>query len=211
MSSILDAWNTNRPIFYRLPNRNEGGYDNDVSDWLTAYWDKEVAGTKQKVDDIGAKQINPMLSDSSWLDYLSILFGWSSKHWQKSWSEKSKRLLLVRSYEIWTRKGNKDILVYVLNSLGLKNRVLEIGDFLIGINEVGDPIGTNPWQVQIILPLKYQMGAELTLVKYVVERFVPCWIKVFYQYDDTPFLVAELLEINENAVLANSINQAIEI
>jgi hypothetical protein len=211
MSSILDAWDTGRPIYDRLPNRN-GLYENEVTDWLTAFWDLKAIALKQKIDDIAIKQINPLTCDVEWLDYLSILYGWNSKHWQKSWTGESKRLLLARSYDfIWERKGNKVVLEYVLNSLKLKNRVLEIGDFIIGTNLVGDPIGSNPWQIKIILPIEYERGDQLVLVKYIVERFVPCWIFVKYEYSDLPFVVSELLEIDETTVLGNELNRAIEI
>jgi len=211
MSSILSAWQTGRPIYSRLPNRN-GIYENDTSDWVTAFWDAKITELRTKIDDIKTRQINPLICDPEWLDYLSVIYGWNSKHWQKSWAVESKRLLLSRSLDfIWERKGNREVLVYVLESLNLKAKVIDVGDFIIGVNPVGDELGVNTWKVKIIMPTVYEFINELEAVKYIVLRFAPCWIEIFYIFDDSFFTVAELLEITDSVVLGDNPGNAIEI
>ena len=211
MSAIKEAWDSGRPIYTRLPRRNEG-YENNPTDWLTDYWDKLLVETKVKVDDIPIRQINPLTCDDSWLDFLAVLYGWDEKHWQKSWAIESKRLLLSRSYDfIWENKGNRDVLSYVLNSLFIKNRILEIGDFIIGSSTVGQPIGTSPWEFTVVLPVLYRNSNVFPLVEYIVARFSPCWCEVTYEYNDEPFRETELLEVREQVVLGMNPTTAIAI
>jgi Phage tail protein (Tail_P2_I) len=211
MSSIKEAWDTERPIYKRLPNRN-GGYENEVTDWLTGYWDEISVNARSLSESLLNKQYNPLICDPEWLDYLAVLYGWDKKHWQKNWKIESKRLLLSRSLDyIWENKGNKDVLVYVLNSLFIKNRVLEVGSFIIGTSTVGQPIGSSPWEFSVILPTAYINSDVLPLVKFIVERFSPCWCEVTYFYDDSPFQNVELLEVRDQVALGTNSTTGIQI
>jgi hypothetical protein len=211
MSSVKESWDTGRPIYDRLPNRN-GGYENDPTDWLTSFWDSLFVETKTRVDDIPDRQIDPLRCDEDWLDFLAVLFGWDSEHWQKDWSVSSKRKLLSRSLDfIWERKGSRDVLVYVLDSLEIKNRVMVRGDFIIGTNAVGDLLGANPYEFDVILPTAYKNSSQFPLVRYIVRRFAPCWLEAHYRFDDTPFRVSELIEVSAQLALEDGSGSAIEI
>lgn len=212
MSLTLEVWNQRRPIFERLPKLN-GGYDNDISDWLTGFWDELLCDTKDKVSEIPTKQLNPLTCDENWLDFLAQLLGWDRKHWLKKWSVESKRLLLSRSLNfIWERKGNLSVINYVLKSLKLKALVLEVGSFIIGSDTIGEPIGSNPWIVRILMPTSYQFDSVLKDVEFILDRFLPCWLQRIYVWTDRPFSDIELLIVGgENQILNENTDKGLDI
>lgn len=212
MSLTLELWNQKRPLFDRLPKIN-GGYDNDVSDWLTGFWDQLFCDTRETIDQIAIRQLNPATCDPEWLDYLAPLLGWDSTYWIKKWSDSSKRLLLVRSLDfIWERKGNPAVIAYVFQSLKLKVIILEVGSFIIGTTTISNPIGTNPWVVQVLMPTSYQFDSILKEVEFILDRFLPCWLRRIYVWTDEPFRSVELLVVgNESEILEENTGKALDI
>lgn len=212
MSLTLEIWNQRKPLSERLPKLN-GGYDNDISDWLTGFWDEFLCDTKDKVFEIPERQLNPLTCDENWLDFLALLLGWDNTHWLKKWSIESKRLLLARSLDfIWERKGNIEVINYVIRSLKLKVIILEVGSFVIGTNLVGDPIGSNPWIVKVLMPTSYQFDSILKEVEFILDRFLPCWLKRIYVWTDQPFSDSELLIVgSDNEVLSENTNKGLDI
>lgn len=210
---MYEAWIVERkPIYSRLPDCYKEG-DPDISAWLVGYWDELLIDTKTKIDDF-PRQLNPAICDVEYLDFLAPILGWTKQYWDKTYSEKSKRLLLSNSWggrKIWEAKGSAGVLSFVLDSLGIKNKVMEQGDFLVGITAVGQPLGQIPWQFNIFLPTLYQNTFLQRRAERIAWLFSPAWCFRNIVFEDANFTVNELLQITENGILATQDDRGIVI
>jgi hypothetical protein len=212
--SIAEAWASSRPVFVRLPGTNGGYTENPIADWLTQYWDELLVGTLGKLRDIPARQLNPLTADEDWLDFLAPLTGWDSKYWDKNYPIAGKRQLLANSFvgaSIWKNKGSADVLSFVLAQAGIQNRVMVRGDFLVGISEVGDPIGTLEWEYAILLPTAYESTDKERAARRINKLFGPAWCEAFWVYDDAPFIITELLADDEGRAIADENDSILDV
>jgi phage tail P2-like protein len=174
MSSTYEAWSSGRPIFSRLP---EVYQDNQLSDWLTVYWDEMLASLKSKIDDL-PRQLSPLTCDENWLDYLAPLCGFTGEYWDRNWKASSKRLLLNNSYSfIWRNKGTRNVLSFVLNALEIDHIIWEGSKWVLGVSQVSiDILGTSAWEYKILLPNYYQYkGYEWKLAEKINRLYGPLW------------------------------------
>lgn len=206
-----EAWVVERrPVFARLPGINGGYTDNSPTDWLTDYWDGLLLELKAKAEEAAGRQMNPLTCDPEWLDYLAPLAGFDANHWQIKWSEQTKRTLISNAFTlIWKDKGSREVLSLVLGAVGLRHEVIVQGDFLVGISEVGDPIGELPWDYTIFLPPEYQYREEEQLAQWVNERFGPCWCRSRIVFDPERFQRFDLLEAATDTALATQADEAL--
>lgn len=203
--SITEAWASGRPIFSRLPGRNGAYSANPVADWLTGFFDDLLIQSKAKVDDIGDRQLNPLTCDADWLDFLAPLMGWDKKYWNPKWTEASKKTLLSNTWtgqNIWETKGTLNTLSFVLTAIGIRNEVTVDGDFIIGTNEVGDPIGTDPWSYTIYLPPEYEGRDEYRETLKIDSLFGPAWCEKTIVYDEERFRIIELMATEDGFAVA---------
>lgn len=178
------AWDTGRPILSRMPNIY---IENEVTDYLTAYWDDLLIENKAKLDDL-PRQLDPTLCDVNWLDYLAPLCGFTGEYWDASWPVSGKRQLLANSYTfIWPNKGSRLVLSFVLNALGVNHRITTGQNWIIGKSQLGvDTLGSSPWEYQIKLPTYYKLnGQEFKLATKINKLYGPLWCKsqILYDYD----------------------------
>ncbi|MBD2515181.1 hypothetical protein H6G93_09205 [Nostoc sp. FACHB-973] len=213
MVQTYEAWASGRPIFYRLP---EVYQENEITDWLTYYWDELLINSKLKVDDL-PRQLNPEICDANWLDFLAPLCGFTGEYWDKDWSTNSKRILLKNSYSnIWPNKGTRQVLSLVLNALDIEHIIWSGSNFVLGVSQVSvDPLGSTGWTYKILLPLKYQPnGYEFKLARKINKLFGNLWcesevvpvsdvLPLYYTYalqaDEQTFLTTEegdLIQLN---------------
>lgn len=174
MPTTYEAWSTERPIFSRLP---EVYQDNEVADWLTIYWDELLASLKYKIDDL-PRQLSPLTCDDKWLDFLAPLCGFTGDYWDRDWKSSSKRLLLTNSYKfIWSNKGTRTVLSFVLNALDIDHTIWEGSKFVLGVSQLDiDSLGTAAWEYKILLPNYYQYkGYEWKLAEKINKLFGPLW------------------------------------
>lgn len=203
--SISEAWGSGRPIFYRLPGKNGAYSENPIADWLSYFWDELLIQTKAKIDDIEARQLDPVTCDAEWLDFLAPLMGWDSKYWNPRWSDSSKRTLLSNTWDwqkIWETKGTLNTLSFVLTAIGIRNQVVVDGDFIIGTNEVGDPIGYDPWSYTIYLPPEYERQNEYRETLKIDSLFGPAWCERTIVFDEERFRVIDLLATEDGLAIA---------
>ncbi|MFN6460541.1 MAG: phage tail protein [Nostoc sp. DedVER02] len=167
-----ESWATNKPIYSRLP---ECYQTNEVTEWLTDYFDELLVDTKAKIDDL-PRQLDPLLSDPEWLDFLAPLTGFTGDYWDKTWATETKRLLISNSFiNIWANKGSKEVLSLVLNCFGIQHLITSRGNFILGTSTTGDPLGTSAWEYIIYLPTAYKYGNKFKLTQKLNSLYGPCW------------------------------------
>ncbi|MBD2256642.1 phage tail protein [Pseudanabaena sp. FACHB-2040] len=187
------AWAGGRPVLSRLPGINDSYTGNEVADWLTDYPDSLLVGTKAKIDDL-PRQLDPDNCDADWLDYLAPLCGWHGEYWDRAWPVTAKRTLLRNSYTlIWPSKGSQQVLSFVLTALGINHVIQQGQSFIIGVGQVGDPLGLVAWDYDIILPTSYYGRPEAKLTERINELFGPCWCSSEILYDDKYNILYEVL------------------
>jgi hypothetical protein len=146
---------------------------------LTAYWDELLISLKTKVDDL-PRQLNPLLCDANWLDFLAPLCGFTDEYWDSTWKASSKRLLLANSYTlIWRDKGSKEVLSFILNALEISHDIWTGSSFILGTSRVGiNSLGVAAWDYKILLPSQYNLdGYEFKLANKVNRLFGPLWCR----------------------------------
>jgi hypothetical protein len=182
------AWRElKKPIFSRMPSEIEGSSFQDyiATDWLLNYWDVEFVKSLEKCEDL-VRQFNPTLCDPEYLDFLAPLCGWTPPYWDVSYPTESKRVLLSASYYlIWANKGSREVLSYVLNSLGINHRIVTAGSFILGISQVSvNELGTGSWEFEILLPLIYPLdGYEFKVTAKIAHLFAPAWVSYVIRHE----------------------------
>lgn len=187
MTHTATAWATGRPIYSRLPGINGAYTDNPVADWLTDHWDAVLLAAKAKVDDL-PRQLTPAACDVDWLDFLAPLCGFSGEYWDKSWSTTIKRSLLSNSYTlIWQNKGSRQVLTFLLTTLGVTHEIWLGSSFLVGVTELaagGALIGDPEWKYYILLPLAYlRESSEFRRAEQVNRLYGPAFADSVVAYD----------------------------
>jgi len=193
MTNTFEAWRTGRPILNNLPGINGGYSDNDLSDWLTDYWDNLVVRLKVGVDDV-PRQIDPLTCDERWLDFIAIVTGWVGLYWDVTWPVAAKRTLLANSLDfIWPEKGSSGVLSFVLTALSITHEIQQGESFIIGRNEVGDELGEIAWDYTIVLPTAYQNTPVAQEAARINDLFGPLWCSSRIVHDDALFRTLEVV------------------
>lgn len=176
-----ESWATNKPIHSRLP---ECYQTNEITEWLTGYFDELLVETKTKVDDL-PRQLNPLLCDPEWLDFLAPLTGFTGDYWDKTWATQTKRLLISNSYiNIWPGKGSKEVLSLVLDCFDIRHLITSRGNFILGTSTTGDPLGTSAWEYIIYLPNAYKYGDKFKLTQKLNSLYGPYWCSTEILFND---------------------------
>jgi Phage tail protein (Tail_P2_I) len=207
------AWQNNRPVYDRLPG-DRGAYQvNDPTNWITKYWDDFLVYQKTQVDLLLTQNLNPETCDEEFLDYLGFISGFTKDTWDRNWPPSAKRKLIKEAYTlIWLNPGSINSISFIISAFDIQNRVIKTGDFLIGISEVGDPIGDIYWDYTIFLPTRYQGTNTVKLVEKLNYLFGVCYCYSRIIFDDSKFVNAYIL-INEQetAFIATEDNKALEL
>lgn len=210
--NTYEAWSSGRPILSRLPGINGGYSENAVAEWLTDYPDRILLETKfNAIDDI-PRQLEPLNCDEDWLDYLAILYGFYGDYWDRNWKADSKRILLYRAYDfIWPNKGSKEVLSYVLSALEIRHLIVQANSFIIGIGQVGDPLGYNAWEYDIYLPSEYFDKPEEFLTRKINDLYGPCWCRSRVLFNDEFFNTYNILATEDGNLLSFGNNNLLAI
>lgn len=206
--STNERWAEGRPTRDSLPGIN-GPYQNEISDWLAAFPDLLLTGTKFKAVDDVFRQVDPLNCDEDWLDFLAPLCGWS-EYWDRGWPTTSKRQLLHNSYSIiWPNYGSAVSLSFVLKTLGIPHVVQQGQSFLIGISRVGDPIGAVAFEYDIILPSSLFNSAQSRLTERINTFFGPIWCRSRILFEDEFFDPQGFPLIGDNTLIATDSAQTV--
>lgn len=163
------AWASQRPVYSRLPGVNEGyrkdedpnvvrddPVDPPIAKWLTDFWDALLIEKKAQLDDIRDRQFDPLECDPEWLDLLAVMSGFTEEYWDKAWPDDVKRQLIANSMSlIWSNKGSKEVLEFLLNAFGLEYDIWQGDQFLAGIDVAGSEVGSPQWRYVIRVGLIY--------------------------------------------------------
>jgi hypothetical protein len=164
----MAGWDTDRPIYDRLPGENEGyrkdedwdGYDAEIDPpiarWLTAPWDSLSVELKGKIEALYTTHFNPETADAENLDWLAQLAGFTGEYWSSDWDESVKRQLILYGLDfIWESKGSRELLEWLIELFGLQSRVYFLGEFLAGITLLPATLGGNGFSYYLLVSLAY--------------------------------------------------------
>lgn len=206
MTNLNDVWRNSRPIRDRLPGTN-GGYQNEVCEWFTAYWDDEVVALLDYLDNF---DVNPGTCEARFLDWLAAMFGFSGVYYNTTWPESTKRALLARAFDlIWPNKGSSMVLSYVITSFGIPVVITEGTAFILGTSEVGDSLGDIAWTYTIYLPTRYFRSPTEVLVRELDRLYSPAWCKGEVVFDDTYFRSVDAIAADTLAVVSPGPDEAL--
>lgn len=181
------AWREQKkPIYSRMPSEQEGSsyQDYKATEWLLSYWDQSFVDSLLKCEDL-TRQFDPLFCDPDYLDFLAPLCGWTPPYWDSAYPVQSKRFLLSQSYSlIWSNKGSREVLSFVLTALEIEHKILIPGSFILGTSQVSmDQLGSGEWEFDLVLPRKYIFnGKEFKLAKKICILFVPAHVLYRVRY-----------------------------
>ena len=127
-----------RPIYSRLPQisqRYKAENPENPSNWLTRWFDELLVGTKTKIDDL-PRQLNALTCDADWIDFVAYLSGFSGEYWDKAWSMATKRAIASKANWIWSNKGTKAVLEYILNAVNLSAVIWLADDAVFDVDDL---------------------------------------------------------------------------
>lgn len=188
---MASAWETQRPIYHRLPIA-EGKYqvaDDDteldpVADWLTKPLDANLISVKAAVQNFYQNYLDPDTANPENLDWLAQLCGFTGEYWETNWSVQSKRSLIKNSYTfIWENKGSRKVIEFMLSTFALEGKIYLLGEFLAGRNLAGDALGGEALEYFLLVPLKYlRISYEWRLANKINRLYSPCYVKSLVCY-----------------------------
>lgn len=200
------SWATGQPIYGRLPGENEAyqkdrtfeSYNiaDDIAYWLVAYWDELLLETKATAEDFHTDYLDPETARADALDWLAQFAGYTGNYWDSEWPESAKRALIANAYsQVWPMKGTRELLEWLLSSavFNLEARVFILGDFLAGISQAGDVLGSDPFTFFILVDLDYlRVSSEWRLIEQLRQLFTPiyCESRVCFEEFYAGFSVA---------------------
>lgn len=157
MLDTYSAWQTGKPIQSRLPGVYSQVNKDPIVSWLLDYWEDFLLFQKQQVDLLLTQNLDPLICDPEYLDFLAFLHGYTDQFWDRNWPISAKRLLIYwATREIFVLQGTLQSIHRVLLCFGIQNIVENVNDFIVDVSEVGEPIGDLAWRYKIYLPTVYQ-------------------------------------------------------
>lgn len=207
----MNHWSNDKPITDNLPGFNGKYNRNNVTQWITSYFDEFLVDTKNSVTLIQEYLENLDIAPDKYLDFFGNLAGFTGPYWEITYPKSLKIALIQKANWIWSNKGSKEVLSYVLTHYGLENIVVNDGAFIIGSNVIGDRLGERPWSYLIYtnprqlnydflskkIPLFQRLYAPLWARGTIIEdfsRFAKFRILGNYQ-DDTGQAISPDLEV----------------
>jgi phage tail P2-like protein len=183
----MPGWNTDRPVYHRLPEESQQYQGNDVVDALTYPIDKILVDYKNALLNFEANFINPDTCRADALDWLAQLCGYTGEYWDSTWTEEQKRKLIKYSHIfVWAQKGSEILLNWLLNDVfELSATIYQVGEFLADISEAdNDVIGGDLLEYFILLPLSYETySKEWKLAEKINKLYSPVWVDSDVVYD----------------------------
>lgn len=176
MSGYIAWIEQRRPVFSRLPVVYQ---ENEVTDWLIAYWDEYLIQCKDRLDAM-PDNLDPLVCPEPWLSYLAYLQGFKPDFWSDAWPTDLKRLLLFFAYrKIWPYKGLVSTINFVFDLFGLlvgAPKILTGTYFIVGVNKVGDRLGNPVAGYYIVQGNEYARNSpQWLLVDLITDKLSPAW------------------------------------
>ena len=173
----MPGWSTGRPIYHRLPAESEAYQGNPLVDAITNPYDALLMAWKASIDNFDRDFLDPDTCRSDVLDWLAQLCGFTGEYWDPTWTDAQKRELIRKSHLfIWPYKGTQILLEWLLGLFEIQARIYLIGQFLVGVNVVGDQIGGELLRYWILLPLEYRRTSETwALTERFNRLYMPCF------------------------------------
>jgi len=184
-----------RPIYSRLPQisqRYKAENPENPSNWLTRWFDELLVGTKTKIDDL-PRQLNALTCDADWIDFVAYLSGFSGEHWDKAWSMATKRAIASKANWIWSNKGTKAVLEYILNAVNLSAVIWLADDAVFDVDDLDvASFGEPQYQYFIQVPFSYDRnGAQFRLAEKINRLYGPivcdsavCYDGIYLDYSE---------------------------
>jgi len=209
MRNTKEAWQLQQPIYSRLPGYHGDYSRNDTVKHIVQYWDEFLVFQKTKVDDLLTKNLDPLLCDAEYLDFLAYLSFYNKRFWDKTWKESAKRKLINGSNLVWNFFGTFTSLGYVISCFDIKHQLQNVGDFIVGISQVGDPLGDITWSYRIYLPSIYQGTETEDLVHRLNYLFGVGYCESEVIFDDSRFIELQVITTDDNIGILTDNNEGV--
>ncbi|NJN88912.1 MAG: hypothetical protein HC878_00055 [Leptolyngbyaceae cyanobacterium SL_5_14] len=208
MTNPAQAWSEGKPVLARLPQRYKS---NNLTSWIVNYWDAFLVFQKYQVDALLEKNLNGKTCDSEYLDFLGYLSFYNARFWDSSWEDAAKRKLICGSDIVWNYFGTFTSLSYVLSAFDIKHKLQNVGDFIVDVSQVGDPLGDITWSYRIYLPTEYQGTETEEKVKKLNYLFGVGYCESEIIFDASRFVEVDILLLDDDRILLTDDNQTIEL
>jgi Phage tail protein (Tail_P2_I) len=175
----MAGWDTDRPIYHRLPAESEAYQGNPIVDAVTAPFDELLVQWRDVALHFERDFLDSQTCKPEALDWLAQLCGFTGDYWDTDWPEAAKRELIARSHQfIWPNKGTQILLEYLLSVFAINAGIYRTGQFLAGISTAGSALGGELLQYWVLMPIQYRRtGMEWGLVERFVRLYMPCFVE----------------------------------
>ena len=128
-----------------------------------------------------SRYLDPRTAEPEWLDYLAYQLGWEGI-WISSWQENVKRELLINTSYIWSIRGSRGILPYLMGIFGYEGELQQTTGWILGeegsnATELPAPLLIDPFSYRLYFPYSEDSTQYETLTL-LIENFVPCWVRI---------------------------------
>lgn len=119
------TWQTNRPIYHRLPSDSENWQGNQVVDWLTGYWDDLITSHKTALTEPTDWLGDPISEMSDYyLDWVGLALCGFGDSWNFNWSEEAKRRVIRSWNRILPNRTSRESLSVLADAILPGSRVV---------------------------------------------------------------------------------------
>ena len=195
----MNHWLNNRPILDNLPGFNGRYNRNPIADWITNYFDELFVDTRNSVT-----LIENYLNDldncpEEYLNFFANLAGFYEKYWDENYPVSLKIALIKKANWVFSNKGSKEVLNYVLENYGIENIITNDSDFVLGSSVVGDKLGSFPFSYLIYInPRTPNIDQLKKAIPIFVSLYGPCWCKTTVIEDFSKFVNYRVLGLYSN-------------
>ena len=183
-----------RVIYKKLPGEYAEFFSYDAltdSAYLVQYWELQQKTWNRSILNFlnfSSQGSDLRIFTEDQIDALAVYFGFEGDFYNIEWSKESKIKLMEGVYKepfIWKFRGNRIVFEYVLNCLEIEATLTRPNGFIVGIDTPGEIIGSPEYnEYVLIIPDEYQPNTEkYGTVIWVVERFIPFWVKLTIEHE----------------------------
>jgi|GEM_PF-6624372 P2-related tail formation protein len=166
------------PACYR-----QGDEQEEIAIALTQGLAEKYVGLMRTLATYQEDYLEPATCKEEWLDVLAYWSGWGEL-WDGSWLVEEKRSLLLASDQIWSNRGNKDVLEILFNIFGLTVKLRGATGFILNTTTFPGGLGVDPFTYLVSVPTTYVAGSpELKILERLLKDFLPCWISLIIQLE----------------------------
>ena len=125
------SWQSQRPIYDRLPKQSETWVGNSVVDWLTSFWDELLIETKAAID--SPTDWLSATPDPYFMDWIGTVLCGFGEIWHPLYPTEIKQRLIEQWITISEYRGSERSLTTLVKAIDPGARTQRFGPALAGI------------------------------------------------------------------------------